>query len=223
MRAVNLLPKDESRRSAGGPSRLPLVAAAGGAALVTVLSGAALLSARGEAEALRSQVVALEEAIARAPRPDVTPALPASLVQERTSRLAALTAATSSRVPFDRLLREIALVLPEGAWLTGITATTPSPTASAGTASASPAGTEPEQGVTIEGVATSHESVARVLSRLAVVPSLAHVQLAGTNRVDLEQPTAATGDRSARAVQRPRRPSLVTFTVNASVRPGGSS
>jgi Tfp pilus assembly protein PilN len=207
MRAVNLLPKDESRRSAGGPSRLPLVAAAGGAALVTVLSGAALLSARGEAEALRSQVVALEEAIARAPRPDVTPALPA----------------TSSRVPFDRLLREIALVLPEGAWLTGITATTPSPTASAGTASASPAGTEPEQGVTIEGVATSHESVARVLSRLAVVPSLAHVQLAGTNRVDLEQPTAATGDRSARAVQRPRRPSLVTFTVNASVRPGGSS
>lgn len=223
MRAVNLLPKDESRRSAGGPSRLPLAAAAGGAALVTLLSGAALLSARGEAEALRSQVAALEEAIARAPRPDATPALPASLAQERTSRLAALTAATSGGILFDRLLREIALVLPEGAWLTSLTATAPSPTAPSDNPPASPTGAEPEQGVTIEGVATSHESVARVLSRLAVVPSLAHVQLAGTNQVDLEQPTALTGDRAVKAVEPPRRPSLVTFTVNASVRSGGSS
>ncbi|MCS7007219.1 MAG: PilN domain-containing protein [Thermoleophilia bacterium] len=224
MRAVNLLPKDEARRSAAGPPRLALLVALGGAALVTALAGLALVSARGEAEALRSEVAALEDELARVPKPPAPSVPSGELLQERTSRLAALAAATSGRVAFDRILREVALVLPEDAWLTGLTATAPTAPAEGAPAGGAES-SEPEQDVTIEGVTTSHEGVARVLARLDAVPSLGNVQLTAITRVDGQQaPASQTATKAARPASAPSRPrSLFTFSVSASVRGGGIS
>ena len=221
MRAVNLLPRDEAARRSGG-SRLPLLLAAGGAAAATAAGVMLSMAAGSEADALRGEVAALEEAIALVPKSPTPTVAPAALQLERTNRLAAFSAAVSSRIPFDRLLRELSLVLPDDAWLTGVTATAPSPSPAATTTAATPGAAVVERGVTIQGVTYSHESVARVLGRLAALPTLSNVQLTGTARIEPESPTAKSGE-AVKPKQPVRSKPLVTFTILASVQSGGAS
>jgi Tfp pilus assembly protein PilN len=225
VRAVNLLPRDEAARRSGS-SRVPLLLAAGGAAAVTAAGVMLSMSAGSEAGALRGEVAALEEAIALVPKSPTPAVAPAALQLERTNRLAAFSAAVSSRIPFDRLLREMSLVLPGDAWLTGITATapstSPSPSPGATAAAAAPGTAVVERGVTIQGVTYSHESVARVLGRLAAMPTLSNVQLTGTARIEPESQTAKSGE-ATKPKQPVRGEPLVTFTILASVQSGGAS
>ena len=121
MRAVNLLPRDlESNRDLGG--RTPLLVAAGGIAAVTAAAVVLFMSASGSVSDQKSQLESLEAAIASVPSPNQPAVAPAGITQERADRVAALSAALTYRVPLDRLLRELAYVLPEDAWLTGLTA-----------------------------------------------------------------------------------------------------
>ncbi|GIU95646.1 MAG: hypothetical protein KatS3mg012_2103 [Gaiellaceae bacterium] len=223
MRAVNLLPRDDATRRAGS-SRLPFLATAGGFVAVTVVLALSFLSAGNEAESLRSEVAAVEAAIARIPTAAAPAVAPAALQQERTNRLAALSAAVSRRVAFDRLLQQLALVLPEDAWLTGIAAAAPAPSSPTAATPATKAATDVARGVTIEGATYSHESVARVLTRLAALPSLTGVTLAGTALVVPEQAATPAGSKTAQQPTdvRKQKP-VVTFTVLASVQPGGAS
>jgi Tfp pilus assembly protein PilN len=136
--------------------------------------------------------------------------------QERTDRVAALAAALSSRVPMDRLFRQLAYVLPDDAWLTGLAATAPSDASPAGAAPSGGGATGSQQaaaapGVTIQGATYSHESVARVLARLAVLPTLDDVRLTSSARVQTQKALVAAGAKSAK---KPR--SVVTFTITAS-------
>ena len=121
MRAVNLLPRDlESNRDFGG--RTPLLVAAGGIAAVTAAAVVLFMSASGSVSDQTSQLESLEAAIASVPSPNQPAVAPAGITQERADRVAAFSAALTYRVPLDRLLRELAYVLPEDAWLTGLTA-----------------------------------------------------------------------------------------------------
>ena len=211
MRAVNLLPRDVERERSGA-SRLPLFLAAGGFAAVTAGSVLLFVSASGSISDQRARLDSLESTLARTPRTG-QPAVAADVIaQERTDRVAALAAAMTTRLPLDRLLRELALVLPDDAWLTGLTATAPESTAA-------PAGTPPAtqtsttQEVTIQGATYSQASVARVLARLAAVPSLDRVRLSASARV---QPTPEADGSKAK----PKGKVVVTFTITANLRTG---
>ena len=141
-----------------------------------------------------------------------------ALAQERADRVAALSAALSSRVPFDRLLREISYVLPEDSWLTGMSAAVPASellTGTPGGAAPSPASPAAD-GVTIQGATYSHDAVARVLARLAAVGSLENVRLAASARVE---PPEAAGTQASKV---PRK-TIVTFSIAATLHAGGSS
>jgi Tfp pilus assembly protein PilN len=97
------------------------------------------------------------------------------LAGEHSARVTALSAAMGTRVAWDRVFREFSLVLPEDVWLTNLTAHSPvSPSAAPGTAPTS-GGTPTE--FTIQGRTYSHDGVARLLSRLQVVPDLQNVTL----------------------------------------------
>jgi Tfp pilus assembly protein PilN len=169
----------------------------------------------------RAQLQSLEAAIARIPRPSQPAVSTGALTQERTDRIAALSVALSARIPFDRLLRQIAVVLPEDAWLTGVTAASPEILApSPATPGSPPQPQSSAEGVTIQGATYSHASVARVLSRLAILPSLENVRLAASALVE-EQP--AESKSPGEATSAPKKKSgkkrmLVTFTITASVR-----
>lgn len=217
MRAVNLLPREEHRPRAQG-LRTPLLVLAGGLAAVTASVGVLAHSASTTSESRRAELAAVEAAIDRlppAPKPAVTQG---ALAQERASRVAALTAALGTRVPFDRLMRELSLVLPEDSWLIGISASAPSGAAAEDSSGSGSTSTSAEgQGeVTIQGATYSHDAVARVLARLAVVPSLRNVRLGSSAIVEVQ--SGRLESRTGRGVR-----TVVTFTVLASVATRGSA
>ena len=216
MRAVNLMPRDEyrARLSTG---RLPVLVAGGGVVLVTAVAFMLATSASSGASQARSDLEAVEAQLAALPRSTGSAVSQGMLMQERSDRVAALSAALGSRTAFDRLLREISYVLPRDAWLTQLEATVPvsSGVPAGALPPAAQAATQPS-GVTIQGASFTHESVATVLARLAAVPSLTDVRLTGTALVD---PTVETTSSEGARVVRKGKP-FVTFVVTASVNTG---
>ena len=189
MRAVNLLPRDlERQRSDGG--RAPVLLAGGGIAAVTAAAVVLFMSASGSVSEQRSQLESVEASIARIPAAGQPAVAPGTIAQERTDRVTALAAAMSTRVPVDRLLRELAYVLPEDAWLTGLTASAPTAAAPTGAPAGAAAPATSVPNVTIQGATYSHQSVARVLARLAALPTLSDVRLTASARIEPEAPAS---------------------------------
>jgi Tfp pilus assembly protein PilN len=219
MRAINLLPRDEQRVRLEG-LRTPLLAAGGGVVVVTALAMFMSYSAAGAAEDRRTELAAVEAEIARLPKAPTSAVSQGMLMRERTDRVTALSAAITSRVAFDRLLREISFVFPENAWLTQFEATAPAAELPATDGPAPPPLTTTDAGVTIQGATYSHDVVAVVLARLAVVPSLENVRLTSTALVEPQAEADAPGGQSTTVVK-PGRP-FVTFVVSASLRSGAS-
>lgn len=218
MRAVNLLPSDAKKTGSAGRRRLPLVVAAGGILVVTAASAFLAFSASGAADERRAELALTEAAIAAVPTPTQSAAASGLVAQERADRVAALSAALSSRVAVDRVLRELSYVLPADAWLTGLIANAPSPADSAATPGTTPAPTSSgAPGVTIQGATFSHESVARVLARLSVLPTLENVRLTASARIQPPQ------DLGAEKKKPKKQRTVVTFTIAADLRSGGRS
>jgi Tfp pilus assembly protein PilN len=212
MRAVNLMPRDE-RRARLELGRLPLFAAAGGVVAVTAAAFLLSSSASSSADETKAELQAIEAAIDQLPAGQDTDVSSGVLVQERSSRVAALAAALSSRTAFDRVLRDISLVMPEDAWLTQLQASAPLVSAPVPGAVVPPGTTGGTSSVTIKGATFTHDSVATVLARLSVVPTLTDVRLTSTALVD---PRATQEEGSTK---KPGKP-FVTFDVSATVKTG---
>ena len=222
MRAVNLLPQDLERQGGDSDGRLPLFVAGGGIVAVTACAAFLFVSASGSVSDQRSQLDTVKAELAGVPSAAEPGIALETIAQERSNRVAALTAALATRVPLDRLLRELAYVLPEDAWLTGLSASAPEANGAAGAlpGTSAPASTG-TQGVTIQGATYTNRSVARVLARLAAIPSLDSVRLATTARVE---PTAANSDvKSAKPKAEKKQRPIVTFTIAANLRTGSGS
>jgi Tfp pilus assembly protein PilN len=174
MHAFNLLPKEElQEKKEGRPSAIPhvLVALAGvlvfaALAAFYLSSSASVTKKTGELDDLRGDLASLQV-------PEKQPQGTSSIDvgSERTARTAALSAALADRLAWDRILRELALVLPSDVTLDSLTATAPSP-GSAGVATSGGVNT-----FRISGTSESQAGVARLLSRLQVIPELRSVTL----------------------------------------------
>ncbi len=178
MRAINLLPKDDARRSGKQQKKqwivaIPVVVAL----LLTVALAAAFLNASGKVKSKQAELTGLKAELAAIPTPDVSKVQSQNaLAAEKQTRVTALNAALSHRVAWDRVLRELSLVLPNDVWLTTVSAKAPV-SSSVAAAPAAPAGTVAATGLTLDGYTYSHAAVARLLSRLAVIPDIGNVQL----------------------------------------------
>jgi Tfp pilus assembly protein PilN len=162
MRAVNLLPRETNKRSlkVSAPVATGVICAV---LVITLLSVTFLLES---AKVSRKQN-ALDSAraeLALIPPPVTADTSQQTLSAEESARVAALQSAMNGRLAWDRVLRDVSLVLPQDIWLNHMTLTAPtSDTATAG--------------FNITGNAYSHDGVARLLSRLQVVPDLSAVAL----------------------------------------------
>ena len=204
MRAVNLLPSDQLRVRKP-VNRIALAGVASGAA-VGMLSGALFMNASAEVKDRTAVLAAAKAELASIPRPAAKPADEAELVQERGARVSALTTALSGRVVWDRVLRQLASVLPEDVTLTRLSARAPG---AAGTpeAAEAEAASAASDGFQIEGYTYTQEGVALLLARLQVLADLRNVQLATS--------VAASQNGTDQTVK---------FTITAAVaRPGSSS
>ena len=172
MRAVNLLPRDHKQRTVRRES-LPVLLGACSGVLVAAILGAMFMMGSGKIAAQQRKLDDLERRYdALPPAPAGPSAAEEQLAGQHSARATALSTALSSRVSWDRIFREFSLVLPDDVWLTTLSAKSPiSPATNLSTT-----GTLPSQ-FTITGRTYSHDGVARLLSRLQVVPDLTNVQL----------------------------------------------
>jgi Tfp pilus assembly protein PilN len=188
MRAVNLLPKD----GAGGGKSLrnedpAVVVGAALAAVVMIALVASFLAAHGKASAQQKELTAARLQLAdlsekrkaqqaklkpvkrTAPVTPIVP--PPAITGQEATWLSSVSQVLGQRTDWDRVLREVSLVMPNDVTLSSMSLTAPSTTA----------GAAPAQGFTISGAAYSYESVARLLTRLALVPDLSGVTLGSTS------------------------------------------
>lgn len=192
MRAVNLLPRDDRRQK--GPSQREnpvLIGGVAGTVLVTAIIAAWFLTASAGVADNQKRRDAAQAELAATPVPPPTQPGSSALEQEKAARVTALSTALGSRLAWDRLLREFSLVLPEDVWLTQLSAQAPGGSAAAG--------------FSISGKTYSHDGVARLLARLAIVPHLSAVQLQHSSTEQSE-----TGRK------------VVEFQINATVKGAGA-
>lgn len=188
MRAVNLLPREPKRTR-------PRLGLAGQLAIVSPLVVGGLLAAgylltSSKAKDDRATLQALQAELATLPKPAPQPqqANPELAVQ-RDQRVAALSAVLQGRLAWDRILRELSAVLPGDVWLTSLSAQAPAPapppvpattsttTTSTATTTTAAVPAPTASPLTLAGYTYSQEGVARLLTRLAVVPALQDVKL----------------------------------------------
>jgi Tfp pilus assembly protein PilN len=173
MRAVNLLPLDV-RVGRRRPPTAPLALAAAGVLAASVLA-VAFFSANGRVDEREQELATLEKELETTRRAAKPKPAQSGLAAEREQRFSALNDAMGKRLAWDRVLRELSLVVPDDVWLANLAAGGGS---AAGTTTApTDAATAGAQTLTFNGFTYSQESVARLLNRLALVPDLGDVKL----------------------------------------------
>jgi Tfp pilus assembly protein PilN len=186
MRAFNLLPKEERGDGRDGrPALAQILVALGGLVMVAALGSYYMFSSAGLADKQsRSGELRVELAELSVPSQAPDQGAQSSLVAEQSARRSALAGALTARTPWDRLLRELALVLPPDVWLTTLSAK--SPTANATSAPTSGSGAAATSQFVVGGYARRQEGVARFLARLDTLPELDSVQLVSATTSELE-------------------------------------
>jgi Tfp pilus assembly protein PilN len=206
VRAVNLLPRDAIReRKAFSQENAPVLVAAGLGVVVTGALALGFLHETSSLSAAQRELQAAKQQLVRTPRPvevAVKPDPNAALAGQQSARLSAVTTAVGARVAWDRILREFSLVLPDDITLTSLNLKMPDPTA------VTVAGGAPAQDFVISGTTYSHDSVARLLARLALIPELSQVSL----QSDTASPTGAAGSSGSSSLAGP-----ISFQINAAI------
>ncbi|HJX49016.1 MAG TPA: PilN domain-containing protein [Gaiellaceae bacterium] len=231
MRAVNLLPSgSESRKSFRKEDPAVVVGSAlGVVVLFALVVGFMVVHSKVNAEQKKLTTAQTELAklsLVKKPVVVTKPVVqkpiiaPPAVTSEEQPRLAAITTAMSTRIAWDRILREFSLVLPSDVTLKGLTLTAPAaPVAQMAGSPAAPAA----QGLNITGTAFSHDGVARLLSRLMLIPDLADVTLSsstasqgGTPGVQFSISAGIKGAPALPPLPAPVVPTDTTTTAGAS-------
>jgi Tfp pilus assembly protein PilN len=201
VRPVNLIPP-EARRGEKAPMRTGVLSYVIVAVLAVALLGVTgvvltnnqISDREAEKFGLESQVA---EAEAQARRVSSFANF-ASLQQAREQTVSTLA---QSRFDWERVLRELAIVIPEDVWLTNLTATV-SPEVQLGdsgsSSSSAVSGLDSVQGpaLQMEGCGDGHEAVARFLAALRDIDGVTRVSVLSSDRPD---PSSATEGSSAGA------------------------
>jgi Tfp pilus assembly protein PilN len=191
VRPVNLIPPEE-RRGDKAPTRtgvLPYLVV--GALLVALAAVASVVLTNNQISDRKSEVASLEaqEADAQARADALQPY--ADLASTSEQRSSTITSLAESRFDWDRVLRELALVIPDDVWLTQLAGTV-SPDV---TIEDAPAVTirdqAPGPALSIVGCGASHAAVAEFLQSLRDID--------GVTRVGIVSDERSTGDTGAAA------------------------
>jgi type IV pilus assembly protein PilM len=197
VRAVNLLPADAQTSTHRRPTLAQALVPAGVVVPVVALA-AMLLPAKSQVADRQAELQGLNAELATLPQPQ-GPGIDQGLKGEQARRAAVVADVLSRRTAWDRVLRQLSLVVPKDIWLTQVNASSPLPlsvaqlaTTPTGTAAPPPSSAvaATPTGMTIAGRTFNQAAVARLLTRLSTVPTLTGVQLTrsaftvvGTRRV----------------------------------------
>jgi len=197
MRPVNLIPA-EDRSGAAGPMRTGVVPYLLIGALVAALVGVTALVLTGnQISERKAEAVQLrrEDAVAtaRAERLAAYTQFQA-LREERVSTVSSLA---DSRFDWERVMRELALILPHDVWLVGLDASA-SPEASAGGSGGASVlrGSVPGPALQITGCASGQEAVAGFLTALKDIDGVTRVGVQSSELSNREDAGGSEGGES---------------------------
>lgn len=223
MRAVNLLPRELRQHKSFREEEPAVVVGSALGVIVIIALGSAFFVAHGKAGAQQARLTRAQLELAalsaqkhETPKPvkpsaPITPIVPPpSVTGQEATWLAAVGTNLSQRIAFDRVLRDVSLVVPDDITLTSMTMAAPATTA------AVPGVPPPTsaQGFTIAGTAFSYDSVARLLSRLSLVPDLSGVTLTSTGSGAAPGSSGAGGGSGSGAGST----SAVQFNISAGIK-----
>lgn len=205
MRPVNLIPV-EDRRGDQAPLRTGPLAYVVIGALVAVLAGVtALVLTNNQIAERQAEVSQLkgEDAAAQARAEKLAPYTQfASLTEQR---VATVTSLGDSRFDWERVMRELSLILPHDVWLVGLSASVTSGSAVEGGGSSSSSGGSlrgavPGPALEINGCAAGQESVAGFITALKDIDGVTRVGVQSSELSEQESSSAAaTGSGDAAA------------------------
>jgi len=216
MRPIDLTPP-EMRQGAHAPMRtgaLPYILVG---ALVAVLAGVALLVVTGNQVSERRDEVAQlkhEDAAAQAEARRLAPYIQFQTLHEQ--RLATITSLADSRFDWERVMRELAIVLPRDVWLVELNATA-SPEASTsggGGSGTNLRGSIAGPALEIEGCGAGQESVAGFVTALKDMDGVTRVAVASSELPTQEEGSASTEGGESESTSECRTRKFITkFTV----------
>ena len=189
MRPVNLIPLEE-RRGAHAPLR------SGPLAYILVGTLIAALAAVTSLVLVDNQIGEREAEVAELSREDKAAAAKVARLAAYTEfrslseqRVSTVTSLADSRFDWERVMRELALILPDDAWLTGLTATASAETGVSGGAGSGLRGSVPGPALELSGCAAGQESVAGFGTALKDIDGVTRV---GVQSSELAAPEGGT-------------------------------
>lgn len=185
MRPVNLIPEEERRGPGLGASRGPLAYVVIGAIVALLAGVTALVLTNNEISSSKAEIVQLEEetVAAEARSAELVPYV--QLREVHDQRVETITSLADSRFDWQRVLRELSLVLPSDVSLTSLTGTA-TPGASVGGGSGVALRTSvPGPALELTGCAKGQKGVAGFVAALKDID--------GVTRVGVESSTLSEG------------------------------
>jgi Tfp pilus assembly protein PilN len=186
MRPVNLIPPEERRDKAAvrtGPVAYLLVGA-----LVLVLGAVTMLVlANNDISDHKAEIADLQQQQSQARAQAAQYASFNQFAQVEQSRKATIKSLADSRFDWERVMNELARVIPGDVWLTNLSgAVTPAQlsASSSGTGAAIDTSSITGPSLSLEGCAASQDAVARLLSSLRDVDGVTRVALASSDLPD---------------------------------------
>jgi Tfp pilus assembly protein PilN len=190
MRPVNLIPP-EDRRGDHAPLRSGPLAYILLGALVAVLAGVTALVLTG------NQVVERESEVAKLERDDARAVAKAERLVAYTEfrsmseqRVATVQSLADSRFDWERVMRELSLVLPRDAWLTALTASASSGTSGGGGGGSGLRAAAAGPALELSGCASGQEAVAGFVTALKDIDGVTRV---GVQSSELGEEAAGGG------------------------------
>lgn len=175
MRPVNLIPVEE-RRGAGQPMRGGPLAYIVLGALVAALAGVLLLViTNGEIADRKAEVAELSQQTT-ATEARATQLAPYTQFHAlHASRVTTVANLANSRFDWERVMRQLALILPKDVWLTNLTGSVRPDASVGGGASAGMRSSIPGPALTLVGCAAGQEGVARFVTALKGIEGVTRV------------------------------------------------
>lgn len=201
MRPINLIPPEE-RRGSHAPTRTGPMPYLLVGALALALIGVALLVLAGNQVSEREAEVAQlkrEDAAAKARAEELAAFTQFRALQEQ--RAQTIGSLADSRFDWERVMRELALILPDDAWLVSLNASASPNAGGSGEGSSgggSLRGSVPGPALEIEGCAAGQEAVAGFVSDLKDIDGVTRVGIESSELGEEADPAASgSGEASA--------------------------
>jgi Tfp pilus assembly protein PilN len=199
VRPINLIPPEE-RRGGKAPLRTGILGYVIVAVLAVALAGVTLVVLTGnQISARKAEVATLETQVAQAQARAQQLSRYQQFASLQQARQETVSSLAKSRFDWERVLRELAIVIPEDVWLTDLTGSASGDSSSSSSGSSSSSATGQIQGPSLDmhGCASSHDAVATFLASLRDIDGVTRATVMSSDAQDTSGASATGSDASA--------------------------